>query len=94
MPVMFHHPAGTDLLIQARELLSWMQDDKRKNLDSAVAAAMVHYQFEVLISVSPWFEARRADYYDSLLAVSSIGDWDQWINSLVSEFSSNLLRDE
>lgn len=59
--------AGTDLRIQFRELLSWMQDDKRKNADPVVAAAMVHYQFE----------ARRADYYDSLLAVSSIGDWDR-----------------
>lgn len=101
-------PAGTDLVIQVRELLSWMQDDKRKNLDPVVAAAMVHYQFEALhpfndgngrigrllivlqflfqkviseplISASPWFEARRADYYDSLLAVGSIGDWDQWV---------------
>ena len=29
--------------------------------------------------MSPWFEARRADYYDRLLAVSTVGDWDGWI---------------
>lgn len=34
---------------------------------------------EPLISASPWFEARRADYYDSLLQVSATGDWDQWV---------------
>jgi Fic family protein len=29
--------------------------------------------------VSPWFEARRADYYDALMGVSTRGDWDTWI---------------
>ena len=34
---------------------------------------------EPTLTVSPWFEARRADYYDRLLAVSTVGDWDGWI---------------
>lgn len=34
---------------------------------------------EPTLTVSPWFEARRAAYYDRLLAVSTTGDWDGWI---------------
>lgn len=34
---------------------------------------------EPTLTVSPWFEARRADYYDRLLGVSTDGDWDSWI---------------
>ncbi len=34
---------------------------------------------EPTLTVSPWFEARRAEYYDRLLAVSTKGDWDGWI---------------
>lgn len=34
---------------------------------------------EPTLTVSPWFEARRAEYYDSLLGVSTTGDWDTWI---------------
>jgi len=34
---------------------------------------------EPTLTVSPWFEARRADYYDALMAVSTHGDWDRWI---------------
>jgi Fic family protein len=34
---------------------------------------------EPTLTVSPWFEARRADYYDCLLGVSTDGDWDPWI---------------
>lgn len=32
-----------------------------------------------LLSVSPWFEARRAEYQERLLQVSTRGDWEQWI---------------
>ncbi len=32
-----------------------------------------------LLSVSPWFEARRSEYQDRLAAVSATGDWDGWI---------------
>lgn len=31
------------------------------------------------LTVSPWFEARRADYYDALMAVSTEGNWDRWL---------------
>lgn len=34
---------------------------------------------EPILTVSPWFEARRADYYDGLFGVSSRGDWDAWV---------------
>jgi Fic family protein len=34
---------------------------------------------EPTLTVSPWFEARRTDYYDHLLAVSTRGDWDSFI---------------
>lgn len=32
-----------------------------------------------ILVVSPWFEARREDYQDSLLRLSQTGDWDAWI---------------
>ena len=34
---------------------------------------------EPTLTVSPWFEARRSDYYDNLLGVSTRGDWDSWV---------------
>lgn len=34
---------------------------------------------EPTLTVSPWFEARRTEYYDRLLAVSKDGDWDSWV---------------
>lgn len=34
---------------------------------------------EPTLTVSPWFEARRAAYYDRLLGVSSAGDWDNFV---------------
>jgi len=34
---------------------------------------------EPTLTVSPWFEARRSEYYDRLLAVSTHGDWDGFI---------------
>ena len=33
---------------------------------------------EPTLTVSPWFESRRTDYQDRLLAVSTRGDWDGW----------------
>jgi Fic family protein len=35
---------------------------------------------EPTLTVSPWFEARRTDYYDRLLAVSTAGEWDAFIH--------------
>lgn len=34
---------------------------------------------EPLLSVSPWFEARRDAYQDALAAVSAEGLWDEWV---------------
>lgn len=34
---------------------------------------------EPLLSVSPWFEARRDQYEDELARVSATGEWDSWI---------------
>jgi Fic family protein len=34
---------------------------------------------EPTITVSPWFEARRNEYYDRLFAVSADGDWDSYV---------------
>ena len=34
---------------------------------------------EPTLTVSPWFEARRTEYYDRLLAVSTGGDWDSFV---------------
>lgn len=34
---------------------------------------------EPTLSVSPWFEARRTQYYDALLGVSTRGDWSTWV---------------
>lgn len=35
---------------------------------------------EPTLTVSPWFEARRSEYYDSLLAVSTEGNWDAFLS--------------
>ena len=35
---------------------------------------------EGLLSVSPWFEARRDEYQDLLASVSATGSWDSWIS--------------
>lgn len=34
---------------------------------------------EPTLSVSPCFEARRSEYFDALLAVSTRGDWSGWV---------------
>lgn len=34
---------------------------------------------EPSLTVSPWFEARRTEYYDTLLAVSTDGNWDAFL---------------
>lgn len=35
---------------------------------------------EPTLSVSPWFEARRAEYYDALFGVSARSDWSTWVS--------------
>lgn len=32
-----------------------------------------------VLTVSPWFEARRAAYYEALMGVSTEGNWDRWL---------------
>lgn len=34
---------------------------------------------EPTLTVSPWFENRRSEYYDYLLGVSARGDWDSYV---------------
>ena len=34
---------------------------------------------EPTLTVSPWFEARRGEYYDRLLGVSTRNDWDGFV---------------
>ncbi|MCJ2193433.1 Fic family protein [Kaistella montana] len=34
---------------------------------------------EPTLTVSPWFEARRGEYYEHLLRVSTDGDWDSYL---------------
>lgn len=34
---------------------------------------------EPTLTVSPWFEARRSEYYDHLLGVSARNDWDSYV---------------
>lgn len=34
---------------------------------------------EPTLTVSPWFEARRTEYYDRLLGVSTSNDWDAFV---------------
>lgn len=34
---------------------------------------------EPVLTVSPWFEARRDQYQAELLAISMTGDWDPWV---------------
>ncbi len=47
---------------------------------------------EPTLTVSPWFEARRSDYYDRLYAVSSNGEWDQWVAFFAQGLEDSALR--
>ncbi|MEU0553753.1 Fic/DOC family N-terminal domain-containing protein [Dactylosporangium sp. NPDC006015] len=44
---------------------------------------------EPTLTVSPWFEARRSEYYDQLLAVSTRGDWDSYIRFFATGLGSS-----
>jgi len=39
-----------------------------------------HALSEPTLTVSPWFEARRKEYYDALLGVSTDSRWDEWVS--------------
>lgn len=42
-----------------------------------------------ILVVSPWFEARRTEYQDSLLELSQTGDWDRWIQFFASGIAAS-----
>lgn len=44
---------------------------------------------EPLLSVSPWFEARRGSYQDQLAAVSATGNWDAWVEFFAEGVSAS-----
>ena len=44
---------------------------------------------EPTLTVSPWFEARRTEYYDRLLAVSTKGDWDSYVRFFATGLQSS-----
>lgn len=47
---------------------------------------------EPTLTVSPWFEARRAEYYDRLLAVSRDGDWDGWLTFFAEGLAASAVQ--
>lgn len=47
---------------------------------------------EPTLTVSPWFEARRTEYYDNLFGVSSRGDWDTYIQFFASGLENAATR--
>lgn len=46
---------------------------------------------EPSLTISPWFEARRADYYDRLYAVSATGDWDGWVRFFANGLAASAM---
>lgn len=44
---------------------------------------------EPTLSVSPWFEARRTEYYDALLGVSTNADWSTWVGLFARGLASS-----
>ena len=48
-----------------------------------------HVLVEPTLTVSPWFEARRSEYDDRMLAVSAAGDWDGWIRFFATGVSTS-----
>lgn len=51
---------------------------------------------EPTLTVSPWFESRRAEYYDQLFGVSADGDWDSYVRFFATglEASARRTRDQ
>lgn len=51
---------------------------------------------EPTLTVSPWFEARRGEYYDRLFEVSSAGNWDAYVRFFAEglEAAANHTRNE
>lgn len=55
-----------------------------------------HVLSEPTLTVSPWFEARRGEYYDVLLGVSTDSGWDEWVSFFASgiEASARSTREQ
>ena len=51
---------------------------------------------EPTLTVSPWFESRREEYYDRLLGVSTSGNWDGYVEFFARgiEASAKLTRNQ
>lgn len=47
---------------------------------------------EPTLTISPWFEARRTEYYDRLFAVSTQGAWDNGISFFAQGLQESALR--
>lgn len=47
---------------------------------------------EPTLTVSPWFESRRDEYYDRLLAVSTAGDWDAFVRFFATGLGASAVR--
>jgi Fic family protein len=44
---------------------------------------------DAILVVSPWFEARRSEYQDGLLALSQTGNWDEWVRFFATGVGSS-----
>jgi Fic family protein len=55
-----------------------------------------HVLSEPTLTVSPWFEDHREDYYDRLLGVSTDSSWDDWVSFFATgiEASATSTRDQ
>jgi Fic family protein len=47
---------------------------------------------EPTLTVSPWFESRRAEYYDHLFGVSTRGDWDAFVRFFADGLETSARR--
>lgn len=47
---------------------------------------------EPTLTVSPWFEARRGEYYDHLFAVSANGDWEGFVAFFAAGLRDSAIR--
>lgn len=70
-------PPGMALETGVSDLVAWMRADHRSRV---VQLSTTGVLTEPTLTVSPWFESRRADYYDRLLRVSTHNAWDDFVS--------------
>lgn len=71
---------GGDVALSARTLHPFRDGNGRLGrLLIILHLHAAHVLTEPTLTVSPWFEARRTEYYDRLLAVSTDGAWDDFV---------------